>query len=640
MINVQLISISSTWMNTLPMTLSLMEEYSKTDPKLSDVNFLPYIFHTHQKSVLDFMPSETIDVAGATLYIWNANRSLKLLREIKANNPNCTTIVGGGNAPYYDKEAEQFLREHPYIDFIIHKEGEDPLRQILLFKKNLLEITEIDSISYLHNNHYKRNKLAIFKSLDTPSPFKNKNFLRCMDQVDELGLLRGTVWETNRGCPYSCSFCDWGGLVSQKIRQVPDQRLFAEMEFLVQNMDEIFFGDANFGIFPRDVEITKKIVNLYETLDNPRLKVMHTGNAKNTTDRVYEIGKLLNKYNLQRSGVSLSLQTYTDEALANVKRTNIQKEKYQELTSKFIGDGVPVYTDMIINLPGETFSSFLDSLEIVLQGDVTDIRTFLLEMYPNSAISQEVEKFKIKTRKNLILRGVTEDENEYTEQVYETYSMKYEDAERLRRLTIFIDILHQGKYLYYIAKYLKNMHQIRFVDFYLDLFKKTKGFISDIANNDRILDRYNNGIDIEATGKTPFDIKWGNTFRKQQFIWTVISENKKIFYEEIQQYLKKYNDVALEDLILYQNDLMISADFDPDTGKIQNYKYNWYDYFNNNKILKQEQNKLFFYDTHIGTLSEQIPLKDPSIFMKYAAGGRSYFTQRQGSYIHQSIKQL
>ena len=461
-----------------------------------------------------------------------------------------------------------------------------------------------------------------------------------MDQVDELGLLRGTVWETNRGCPYSCSFCDWGGLVSQKIRQVPDQRLFEEMEFLVQNMDEIFFGDANFGIFPRDVEITKKIVNLYETLDNPRLKVMHTGNAKNTTDRVYEIGKLLNKYNLQRSGVSLSLQTYTDEALANVKRTNIQKEKYQELTSKFIGDGVPVYTDMIINLPGETFSSFLDSLEIVLQGDVTDIRTFLLEMYPNSAISQEVEKFKIKTRKNLILRGISEDENEYTEQVYETYSMKYKDAERLRRLTIFIDILHQGKYLYYIAKYLKNMHQIRFVDFYLDLFEKTNGFISDIADNDRILDRYNNGVDIEATGKTPFDIKWGNTFRKQQFIWTVISENKKTFYKEIQQYLKKYNDVAIEDLVIYQNDLMISADFDPDTGKIKNYKYNWYNYFNNNEILKQEQNKLFFYDTHIGTLSEQIPLKDPSIFMKYAAGGRSYFTQRQGSYIHQSIKQL
>ena len=69
MINIQLISISSTWMNTLPMTLSLMEEYVKTDTRLSELNFLPYIFHTHQKSVLDFVPSEDIDIAGATLYI-------------------------------------------------------------------------------------------------------------------------------------------------------------------------------------------------------------------------------------------------------------------------------------------------------------------------------------------------------------------------------------------------------------------------------------------------------------------------------------------------------------------------------------------------------------------------------------------
>jgi len=640
MINVQLISISSTWMNTLPMTLSLMEEYVKTDKNLSNINFLPYIFHTYQKSVLDMIPSSNVDIAGATLYIWNVNRSLKLLKEIKSNNPNCITIVGGGNAPYYDKEAEDFLRKHNYIDFIVHKEGEEPLRQILYYKNNLLDKSQINSVSYLEKNQYKRNKLGKFIKLDTPSPFKNENFLNCMNEVDKLGLLRGTVWETNRGCPYSCSFCDWGGLVQQKIRQVPDERLDEEIKFLVSNMDEVFFGDANFGIFPRDVEITKKIVNLYENIDNPRLKVMHTGNAKNTTNRVYEIGKLLSKYNLQRSGVSLSLQTYTDEALKNVKRDNIKKETYQDLTKKFIKEGIPVYTDMIINLPGETFESFLESLETVLEGDVTDIRTFLLEMYPNSEISQEIEKFKIKIRKNIIFYGVYDDENEYTEQVYETYSMNNKNAEKLRKFTIFIDILHQGKYLYYIAKYLKNIHQIRFVDFYLDLFENSKGFINDIADNNKILEIYNNGEGTKAIGKTPFNIIWGNTFRKQQFIWTVIAENKNIFYEEIKNYLKKYNDDSLNDLIKYQKDLMISANYNSKTGKIKNYNYNWYDYFNKNVSLKKEKTKLYFYDTHIGTLSEKIPLEDPSIFMKYAAGGRSYFTQRQGSYIHQLIKKL
>lgn len=637
--NVQLISISSSWMYTLPMTLSLFEEYANLDADLQNINYLPYIFHTYESSVLDYVPTEPVDVVGATLYIWNVNRTLKLLKEIKKNNPDCIVIVGGGNAPYYDREAEDFLRTHTFIDFIIHKEGELPFTQILKYAKGLLEKDQINSVSYIENNIYKKSHLAKFITLDTPSPYKNKNFLRTIDEVDNLGLLRGTVWETNRGCPYSCTYCDWGGLVQQKIRQIPDQRLYDEMEFLVKNMDEVFFGDANFGIFQRDVDIANHIVHLYETLENPRLKILHTGNAKNTTERVYQIGKIFSKYNLQRSGVSLSLQTYTEEALKNVKRDNIKKETYQELTKRFISEGIPVYTDMIINLPGETFESYLDSLEIVLEGDVVDIRTFLVEMYPNSEISQEREKFKLKTRKNLIFKGAAEDENEYTEQIYETYSMTEKESIKIRKLTIMIDVLHQGKYFYFIAKYLKKQHGIRYVDFYLNIFNNGKGLLKLLSNDFNFLEKYNNGELTKAGPNPPYNINWDNNFRRQQYIWTVIATLKDELYTCIKPFLKIDADL-LEDLIKFQKEIMIDASYDFKKGKTIEYKYNWFEYFFENKILEEQINRLFYNDTHIGTLSERVMLDNPSIFMKYAAGGRSYFTQRQGSYIHQSIKKL
>ena len=67
-----------------------------------------------------------------------------------------------------------------------------------------------------------------------------------------------------------------------------------------------------------------------------------------------------------------------------------------------------------------------------------------------------LKNLKLKQEKNLILGGKTKDENEYTEQVYETYSAKYEDAERLRRLTIFIDILHPRKIFVLYSKILKR----------------------------------------------------------------------------------------------------------------------------------------------------------------------------------------
>ena len=201
-------------MNTLPVTLSLLENHCDDIPNL---NFLPYVFHTYKKSILEYMPEEPVDIAGATLYIWNKNRSLKLLKHIKQTNPHCMTVVGAGNAPFYDAEAENFLRTNPYINFIIHKEGEQPFNQLVKYHKGELDLTQVDAISWIENDKYYRNPLGKFPSLDVPSPYTNKNFLATMQEVDKLGLTRGTVWETNRGCPYSCSFCDWGGLVSQKI---------------------------------------------------------------------------------------------------------------------------------------------------------------------------------------------------------------------------------------------------------------------------------------------------------------------------------------------------------------------------------------------------------------------------------------
>jgi len=629
-------------MYTLPMTLALLEEYVKQNNLLCNTNFLPYIFHAYNRSILEEAPNEPVDVAGATLYIWNTNRTLKLLKKIKEDNPSSIIAVGGGSAPYFDPKTEEFLRQHPYIDLIIHKEGEVPFEQLLLHKKGIIDKGEISSSSFIENGKYYRTPLTSFIDLDTPSPYQNKNFLATLDEVDKLGLTRGTVWETNRGCPYSCTYCDWGGLVQQKIRQVPDSRIYSEIEWLVQNMDEVFFGDANFGIFKRDLEITEKIVQLYETLDNPRLKVLHTGNAKNTTDRVYAIGKLLNKYNLQRSGVSISLQSYTDEALKNVKRSNIKKEVYQNLTKKFISDGVPVYTDVIINLPGETVETFKDSLEIILEGEVVDIRNFLLEVYPNSELSQDKEKFKIKSVFNLMHQGTVKDEDEYTEQVIETYSMSSAEVKKVRNYTVMLDVFHQGKYLYFISKYLKKEHGIRFVDFYMDLFEYENTFIKQFVDQRVALEKFNEGKVTKSGKNPPFNINWGVTFRKQQFIWTVVAQHITEFYKCIETYLKKYHTIAdsdlLNDLVSFQKDIMINIDYDCDKGKIKNYKFNWYDYFYNEKQLLKQKQKVHYFDTHIGTLSERIPLKDPSLYMKYAAGGRSYFVQRQGSYIHQSIE--
>ena len=63
--------------------------------------------------------------------------------------------------------------------------------------------------------------------------------------------------ETNRGCPYHCTFCDWGTLIYSKIAKLPLERVFDEIDWLSRSgISDVMPADANFGIFAdRDGQI-------------------------------------------------------------------------------------------------------------------------------------------------------------------------------------------------------------------------------------------------------------------------------------------------------------------------------------------------------------------------------------------------
>src|SRR5439155_22402978 len=95
------------------------------------------------------------------------------------------------------------------------------------------------------------------KDLDViPSPILSNLFLAY--EGTPLGII-----ETNRGCPYSCTFCDWGSNIASKIRKFSIERVFAELEWCAQHqIAGVMCADANFGVFERDVEIAQKVADL------------------------------------------------------------------------------------------------------------------------------------------------------------------------------------------------------------------------------------------------------------------------------------------------------------------------------------------------------------------------------------------
>ena len=198
------------------------------------------------------------DIVGFSTYVWNGNRSLAVARELKTARPETVIVFGG---PHVPDDAEAFLRANPFIDVACHGEGERTFSEIAeRYPDRGWE--DVESVSFIDGagrfvTTPRRPRLADLSFV--PSPFLEGIFQPLMQSLP--GTAWRTVWETNRGCPFSCTFCDWGSAIAAKVHRFELDRVYAEADWIGANgIDYVFLADANFGILPRDVEIAEAIV--------------------------------------------------------------------------------------------------------------------------------------------------------------------------------------------------------------------------------------------------------------------------------------------------------------------------------------------------------------------------------------------
>ena len=107
--------------NYLPYSVACLRSYIEAHaPDHTRYTFLPLIYK--RMPVRDVVSQMcNADVVGFSIYVWNANISLEAARRLKQERPDVVIVFGGPQVP--DK-PEQFLREHRFIDIVVHNEGE------------------------------------------------------------------------------------------------------------------------------------------------------------------------------------------------------------------------------------------------------------------------------------------------------------------------------------------------------------------------------------------------------------------------------------------------------------------------------------------------------------------------------------
>jgi hypothetical protein len=107
-------------------------------------------------------------------------------------------------------------------------------------------------------------------------------------------------------------------------------------------------------------------------------------NTKNATERSYAVQTTLARAGLN-AGVVLALQSVDPHTLASIKRDNISTESFEELQRRYTRDHVPTYTDLILALPGETYESYVNGVNhIIDHGQHRRLSFYNCSILPNA----------------------------------------------------------------------------------------------------------------------------------------------------------------------------------------------------------------------------------------------------------------
>jgi len=229
----------------------------------------------HDVRVYDGLVNRTTTAHYVNLIRWaevigiNAVSSLGTLNTLitirlaKKVNPNARIVLGGHHATFYDRE---WLREG--ADFIVRREGERTLPELLEALEHNWPTRNVKGISYIEDGHLRENSdRPLVRDLDSlPLPRWDIMDLRLYNlNLRKMGFTASI--ETARGCMHKCSFCCASSMWKSTQRFKSAERVLEELRILKgMGVTQTAIVDDNFGANKeRDRRILEGIVR--EKLD-------------------------------------------------------------------------------------------------------------------------------------------------------------------------------------------------------------------------------------------------------------------------------------------------------------------------------------------------------------------------------------
>jgi len=436
--------------DTVPAAIGMIGEYlEKKIPQIPKTKLFKF-----PEDLSEELEKEQPDVLGFSSYMWSTTLSDVYMKRIKEVYPNIITVSGGPNFPTAENEQYEYLKKRPWLDYFIVKEGEHAFYRLiseLMNKSNLEIVSNLPNLVFIKDGKFYPHKKIerIMDLTEIPSPYLSGK----LDSFLDGKLL--PIIQTNRGCPFSCTFCTEGQTYWSKVKTKTREVVEGEVTYISKKMNklksgekrtDLYISDSNFGMYKEDLDTCKVIAQEQEKTGYPKYVSVSTG--KNKQERILEAAKIINGA-MKLCG---SVQSLDPDVQENIKRKNISSGQIVDLALKSAEIGTNSFSEVILALPGDTKEKHLSTLKTLVQSAFNQIAMYQLMLLPGTELGQKEtkEKYKMNTKFRVVPRcygtydilGKKVSVAEIDEIVISNSTLSFEDYLECRKMNLIVQIYY------------------------------------------------------------------------------------------------------------------------------------------------------------------------------------------------------
>ena len=350
----------------------------------------------YPNKLLEAIQQNPPDVLMLSNYVWNEALSDYFFRVAKEVNPDILTVMGGPNIPLEPERQIEYVRRRPALDVYALGEADflacDIVQMFGDAGKSLRQFRKLEVPSSVYRSDDGDVRISVGKPRHKEVDQIYSPWLTGIQDEFFDGKLAPMI-ETNRGCPFTCTFCVQGTSFYTKVHNFDVERMKEEIHYIAKKikqcspkMGTLRIADSNYGMFERDIEISAYIGQMQRDYGWPTFIDATTG--KNRADRIIKSVEMV-------SGALVlyqAVQSLDEDVLRKVKRQTIKLDAYKQLEVHMRGRGLKSVSDLILGLPGESLQSHLRGLHTLLDGNINQMHNFQAMMLKGSEMETIVSR--------------------------------------------------------------------------------------------------------------------------------------------------------------------------------------------------------------------------------------------------------